>query len=890
MNEELACARKTAKETIESLNFGCPWTFEFTPASSESPEDGYLRKVAEADFVIWLVGKDMTQPVANEINQCIAAGGRLLVFKLPSVSRDEQTLALLEKVSGIAKWQDVETVTELSQHIKFALSDEIVRTLRDPTPELRNKRLREMRSLSVSSCKAAWQALGVPEAIADELSKDIDVGSVLDYPGLGVHTVEGALGSGKTLASHRLFQLAVDRALTDSSQPFPILLAARELNGSLRGFIEKECKGYADPFTQGVFLLVDGVDERGAKEGKDLLRQASVYVDANPQSTIVTTTRPMSGLDAVGERIGMPALSNDEMVALINRISGQGLRLNETYGWPPSMREAAASPLFAVMIGSKLRDDPELVFSSRSRLIEQLAEDALIDSKENSEELDRLLHRLAACSITCGARVPLSEVNVVRARQRLLTASRLVTESSGTVDFTLPIFREWYAARALLEGTILIDELQQVSDRWLLPLTIALNSGDEQFTQSLMTHLASTDPGLASLLIHEHQREHERLGTDIQIEDSILGTAVQAGAEIMDAFLAWQQGLGKLYSIVGPVDPAGKARPLRIGLNGRFIITRWYHGTQSKPPLEGVSFEEARDRDSSCWSLLGMGVPNTSLWPWVFTRSYLVRAISKQSEFARLALSSADAVREFSWEFALAVTGQSRFDQSELSVQDILEFIAQHELTRYASVTLGGVAFSMEEMKTVEGHLKRLLANQETMISDPWPQSDLPFASGRTWKLYSEQQFLARTQAVYSASLRIYAETVHLWFQKFAPRLRLYGLMPVRLEGYLEVPSQDSSFYTSPKLMWHPRILPLGDASEAVIELGTPTYDNEETERYFSQESEAYARLRGRQARDARLFRVSSLMVDEILDPCPATTMACKWLMEELRDLQWDGW
>ena len=890
MNEELDCAREVASEAVDSLDFARSWKFESAPASSEPPDRRYLRKVAESDFVIWLVGSETTQPVIDEVNECIVAGRRLLVFKLPSQDRDEQTSSLLDSVRGVATWKDAE-ITQLAHRIRQTLYDELIRAVREPARALRRERLRERRSLSVSRCKEEWRALGVPEALADELSQDINVGGVLDYPGPGAHTVEGALGSGKTLASHRLFQLATDRALEDSSQPFPIFLDARELHGSLSDYIEKECTGYANPHSQGVFLVVDGVDEIGVREGNYLLQQASAYVGANSRATVLTTARPMFGLDAIGERITMPALDDDKMVALISKISGQELELRYTYGWPSSVQEAARFPLFAVMIGVKLRDNPEQILPSRRRLIEQLARDALKDAGDNTEDLDRLLHRLAACSITSGTRVPLREVDRMEAKQRLLTASRLVTESSGTVDFALPIFREWYAARALVEGTIAIDELQQgenqqISDRWLLPLSMALNSGDKQFIQSLMTHLASTDPGLASLLIHEHQREPEDSDPDLQGEATSLGTAVQAGEEILETMASWQQGLGDLYKVVGPVTPDGTTRPLRIGLAGQYIETYWYHGAQNKPPVAPISLQEARDRRSSYWSMFGMDVPDTELWPWVFAKRYLARSSSKPNEYARLAISADDAIRELSWEFALAVSGQSRFDQTELGVQGVLSCIANMELMDDTSVRLSN--YSINEIQAIEKHLRDLLANQETVISDPWPQSDRTPSSGPVWDSYSERQLLARTRAVYSGALRIYSEMVERWYQKFAPRLRLYSLMPVRLEGRLEVAPQDSP--TGPKLMWHPRILPRGEQSEAAIEFGTTIYDRDKWITYFSEESENFARLRNRHARDARLFRAASLVDTQVLGLRPATTMACDWLRDEMKDLHWDRW
>ena len=73
-------------------------------ASSETPSDAYLRKVEEADFVIWLIGHETTQPVVDEVHACIAAGGRLLAFKLPATHRDETTRVLIDNAEKYSKW------------------------------------------------------------------------------------------------------------------------------------------------------------------------------------------------------------------------------------------------------------------------------------------------------------------------------------------------------------------------------------------------------------------------------------------------------------------------------------------------------------------------------------------------------------------------------------------------------------------------------------------------------------------------------------------------------------------------------------------------------------------------------------------------------------------
>ena len=89
-----------------------PWAFEYTPASSESAEDAYLKKARDADFLVWLVGSQTTKPVFNEINARITTGRRLLVFKLPAENRDPLTRKLLTTVSGYCKWQNVNSGPE----------------------------------------------------------------------------------------------------------------------------------------------------------------------------------------------------------------------------------------------------------------------------------------------------------------------------------------------------------------------------------------------------------------------------------------------------------------------------------------------------------------------------------------------------------------------------------------------------------------------------------------------------------------------------------------------------------------------------------------------------------------------------------------------------------
>ena len=481
MSDELNHARQVAEQAVRAFPITRPWAFESTPASSEPPADGYLRKVEEADFVIWLIGRETTQPVVNEIGTCIGAGRRLLAFKLPSKGRDECTQNLIDSVSRYAKWTEVDNIEELPEYINAALSDEIVRVIRDPAPPARVHELRELCCLSVSRCKRMWITLGVADSIAVEFSNEQSIGDMLEPPNQGSHMAVGDQGAGKTLALERLFQRLAKRALEHASQPFPLFVTARDLREPLIEYVKRMSQGYAQPSVQGTSILIDGLDEIGVTDANALLEQVVAYTDANSKATAIVTSRPLPGLKYTGERIAMPAMDDERVMSLISRISGQELDMRDRYAWSDSTWEAAKRPLFAVMIGSELRENSEPGMPQPSQLVNRLAQAASQEAGDNAEVVDELLQKLAVKAISTGTRARLSDVTPRRARQRILSDSRLVNEYAGTVDFTIPIFREWYAARALIEQTASVEDILPASDRWIIPLractTLLLGEG-----------------------------------------------------------------------------------------------------------------------------------------------------------------------------------------------------------------------------------------------------------------------------------------------------------------------------------------------------------------------------------------------------------------------------
>ena len=405
-----------------------------------------------------------------------------MAFMLPVETRDEQTRQLVKTVkeSAYATWRNVDDPADLRDEIQAALSGEVNRLVRNPEPPGRKHRLKELHRESLARCKQSLTILGVPDDIADEIALDPSVGYELILPTAGSQLVVGGQGVGKTLAVERLFQNAIGDALGDSSKPSPIFVRAMDLNGTLRDYVENVTRGYAFPTAQGALVVIDGLDEVGTANANRLLSDVLPYVEANPNITVVVTTRPLPGLTYSGLRINVPALDEQGVLQLISKVAGRTVELRELRGWVLSLQDAAKHPLFAIMIGAELRKDSHIAGMKASQLVDRMVQSALRKAGDHQDEMDELLQDLAVKAVSGGGSIASSDIHPKRTVHSRLIDSRLVTEESDKIDFALPIFREWFAARALVERKVSLVEIQPIADRWIFPIAIAINSENNQ--------------------------------------------------------------------------------------------------------------------------------------------------------------------------------------------------------------------------------------------------------------------------------------------------------------------------------------------------------------------------------------------------------------------------
>ena len=226
----------------------------------------------------------------------------------------------------------------------------------------------------------------------------------------------------------------------------------------------------------------------------------------------------------------------------------------------------------------------------------------------------------------------------------------------------------------------------------------------------MMTSLAGSDLGMASLVLEETERTGP---PSIGTEALPTGTAYELGGQIHQAMKDWGRGFGALTPVICPATNDGRICTLGIFIGPRMITTSWYRGTEQMAPVVDIPAHVNLFEYNPDWSGTGLtAVRSTRTWPWSLTKEMLVRSLSYELKSRRLALQSVDAVREFAHEFASAVTPRGFESRTQANIGDAVRYIDERTTT-LASLGIGGFDFSSEDIRLIRRHLVQLSADGE---------------------------------------------------------------------------------------------------------------------------------------------------------------------------------
>ena len=873
-DEEVGRARELAVEAVNNYPGVRVWAFEDAPASSEAARERYIRNAGKADFVIWLIGSTTTPPIVEEVDACLAAEGKLLAFKLPSQVRDAQTQQLIEKVRRIVTWREVEKVETLPEHIKAALNDEIARALRDPSPKNHDLYLEQKLRESVAETKRLWTTFGVQDDVARELAEEQSIGNVLVLPAAGVLQVMAVQGSGKTLAAHRLYQRAIANRLKNRLQPLPVFLNARTISGELNAFIEKAIGDQVSAKTQRVLVIIDGLDEVGRHEANQILGSVETYTEATLNSAAVVMTRPLPGLKSLGESIALPACSDEEFLSIASIVAGRNVGVGEI----PHRLFETRIPLFAVIVGTHFRNTRHPLGTTPSQMVNQLVQRILQESADYPEDKAEPLKKLAIACINSGKNVEKAEIDPRTSVHAHLVNSRLIFEEDGKFDFSLAIFREWFAGRAIVEGMASPADIDLNSDRWVVPLAIAINSGNAILGSQIMETISAEDPGIAGLLLEEVKHNWSAIEHPQNLPD---GTAIEIGHQIRRAMFNWQEGLGTLMTELGPTSRDGDILSLAVRKEPPMVTTCWYQGQEGIDPIVELPPEWAKlnwQGTLDLHSLCSKGIEATRVWPWTTTLEDLSSSLADLMRTYRLALGSNIGTLEFAADFSETM-GTPTIDE----LADCIDQWTKHG--RMDSIHIGQYTYTFNELELIRATLPDLPLNEDGTIADLWPGQDKPWPEGRTvvwwFERYTDKQLLKRTMAIFDGAMRIYNDIVEQWLPAFNKRHQMNYILPLRLEGVLNLRDTSSQRDLSDAtLIWWPRLVNSNNESGVSFEL------NSENEALGAGTREKLQVARNEFTLHRGSFRYTSQLLPGN-DSRPATKLAHDWLAQDLKDLRW---
>ncbi|MGV9368349.1 hypothetical protein [Micromonospora tulbaghiae] len=734
-----------------------------------------------------------------------------------------------------------------------------------------------------------WQALQLTEEAVDRLLViAMTSPEPPEVPDRGVVLITGALGIGKSTYADVKMRRNVQEAFNAETARWPVLIDARTLADTP---LEKKVLEAANGLPVTAYtLIIDGCDELPRDIANSLLRDARLFSGSSPESLIILLSRP--GYISWRDEVHLPELTEDAAESVMEAAAGREVRI---WSLPRELRPLVRRPLFAILAARYFGTGYARPTTSAG-LLSALVEDVLRRDTATNEGVFAKLRDLARQTMTHGGWIAETEVGSITVRESLIS-TRLVVARSGRIGFAAPVIEQYFAALALLWNEIdAIEHTRSLSawERWRPAWVLAVTIGSWNQVAALVTQLASTLPGAAAWLVGENVADR---GLAVPADgDSAppLPPDSELSSRMLAAFKTWTAALPEVareHRVLDGYEDTQVRIIVRSSPSSGLYVAGW-SGT-----AEPSEAEIARSRDIFAdaepgWFFRGAWrrAPHPT-WPWRFTLDRVgkimedhltrlrwnpgVQALGVEAEWDliyNLAPPAAkSAIHRQDYGLAADLTRQSIDRLVELlSRENIQEF---HFNRRFVTVV---------ELENLRSLIRDTDPSQ--VLCSPWPGPDTDGGGQWVWSSYSLDRLAERSQRIYEAALDGYQQLVEKWTPKLAPTLGLGAMLPIALEGDVEVKRNGGVEVAGIDYELWP--LPPGEPSRVVlvpvegVQARSPE-EFEEKSRRFASLVHAY-----RSETAAWIGRTGTHGVLSIFGRLPATRIAIGWLWDDLRDLR----
>jgi hypothetical protein len=632
-----------------------------------------------------------------------------------------------------------------------------------------------------------------------------------------------------------------------------------------------------------------------------LLNSTDELVSIWPRSRAVCTGR--DDMAPVGFRVvKMPPLGQQQALDLICTLAGTSQGIG--YDWSKELRETVCWPLFTLLTAGRLARGESV--AGRAELIHALVTEALhvrgaAELGLSEERLYELLVRAAV--LTTGARRPIAMADVGNANeQQVLRDTRLVEVAGGSIVFPIPIVEQWLAAQALLQGEVSTKELASdvgLFARWRYPAAVAVSVGPAAFVEQFMTTLTEGNVGAASWVVQHGIPDDSHQNKSEETLD-----ADDAGHRIRDCMTAWTRGIGHLALRISPALPDGSLPPLGVTTMGQHVTAAWAWPDEDLPPVGRITPPISLDERDSPWNgFRSSHVATHEGWAWLWTLQELQAETGHLLEGGRLSTNADHGVlaREHAYFVARVVLGQAGSILHRPMPRTELDAAFSPLINSDGSAAYGWYQFGRRHLsaRDIETAWAWFSHRDTDPVERPWPtpdQTDLP-GRGWIWDVYSLRRMAELWAAVLDSALTAYEELATGLFSSFGAALGLGVAGPVRVEARIGQRSGARDMESEPDIDYV--VLPQDAAlsiavSEALcrgrsrVEIvdGPPgmLWDREFMEKYWLVQ------------RQLKALRPASEFLSlpsgggggvSIYFSRPATSLAVRWLADDLRRLGW---
>ena len=357
-------------------------------------------------------------------------------------------------------------------------------------------------------------------------------------------------------------------------------------------------------------------------------------------------------------------------------------------------------------------------------------------------------------------------------RQQVLT-STLVHEVGGHVEFSLPIFRQWFASTSILADPSLVSLTvsdAESFDRWRWALAVACLGASPARLDDILATCLGANPGAGSWILAQiaagHQWYREVDGDDV--DEST------AGHRLLRATRTWIDSLGDLSTSIFPID--GPSQPIGLGvhLSGKRVSTGWLRNPPASDTLLDLPahVHPFAPLDDTWWPDRTGGVAEGDEWPWVLVRKRIAGSLLKVLDKHPLIGGLGGVWHAESRYRALRIVLNSRSmlyppidrDEALRAVEEKLAAFPDGDIVSWTFAGSGTIDGG--EMVDLAGWLR---AHPEPNIVRPLPVPDREYpAGGMIWDFYSDDRLRLFCTEMLGKGCEAYDEAATGLFSRFS--------------------------------------------------------------------------------------------------------------------------